>query len=137
MLNYEKYKEEILNQKNKPALCYVYEKILKMNCHDIGCVDCNNIALKFLFSEYKEPIKLTHDEYVVLKNIDKKYQWIVRDKNNDIFVYKHKPKKSDICCWYSDNWVSFIEFNHLFQFVKWEDEEPYNIKDLLDNCEVV
>lgn len=29
--------------------------------------------------------------------------------------------------WYE----SFILFDHLFQFVKWEDEEPYNIAELL------
>ena len=26
---------------------------------------------------------------------------------------------------------TFEFFNHLFQFIKWEDEEPYNIEDLL------
>lgn len=135
MLNYEKHRKEIFNQKNKPALCYVYEKILKMDCHDTVCVDCNNIALKFLFSEAKEKIKLTKAEYCILKNIDPKYQWIARDKNNRIWLYEEKPFKDD------DEWSAmessyFDVFNHLFKFIKWEDEEPHNIQELLNNCEV-
>lgn len=36
---------------------------------------------------------------------------------------------SNIANWYR----SFSLFDHLFQFIKWEDEEPYNIQELLDN----
>lgn len=90
----------------------------------------------YLLKEYKEPIKLTQDEYIILKNIDNVYQWIARDKNNRIWLYEEKPFKDD------DEWSAmessyFDVFNHLFKFVKFEDEEPYNIQELLDNCEVV
>lgn len=30
-----------------------------------------------------------------------------------------------------------IVFDELFKFVKWEDEEPYNIDKILANCEVI
>lgn len=29
--------------------------------------------------------------------------------------------------------IGLTAFNHLFKFVKWEDEEPYNIQELLEN----
>lgn len=89
----------------------------------------------YLLNEYKEPIKLTHDEYIILKNIDKNYQWIVREKDNRLFLYKDKPYKGNKT-WYGENWTSLALFNHLFKFIMWEDEEPYNIKELLENCEV-
>lgn len=89
----------------------------------------------YLLNEYKEPIKLTHDEYIILKNIDEQYQWIARDKNNRIWLYEEKPFKDD------DEWIAmessyFDAFNHLFKFINFEDEEPINIQELLDSCEV-
>lgn len=87
---------------------------------------------KWLEEEYKEPIKLTDDEKVILKVIDKKYKWIVRSHSNTLFVCENKPTKR------YPNWLSNVGeaneldvFNHLFQFIKSEDEESYNIEELL------
>lgn len=30
------------------------------------------------------------------------------------------------------NYINIYEFKHLFQFIKWEDEEPYEIEKLLE-----
>ena len=90
----------------------------------------------YLLTEYKESIKLNHDECVILKNIDEEYQWIARDKDNDLYLYPQKPEKKENSWRYGYDFTCIEMFNHLFKFVKWEDEEPYNIKELLDNCEV-
>ena len=76
---------------------------------------------------------LSEDEIVILKNLDKKWKWIARDCSETLFVYDEKPERhiareiwrngfdsEDICV-----------FNHLFQFIKWVDKEPYNIEELL------
>lgn len=106
------------------------------NCTYNGyCVEgqCNAGHAKWLEQENKEPIKLTETESVILENIDKEYKWIARDKNNKLYVYTEKPKKIDtnwnpIAKGYTD--YLFV-FNHLFEFIKWEDSEPYNIEELL------
>lgn len=78
--------------------------------------------------------KLTEDERVILRNIPKEYKWIARDNSGGLFVYKNKPKKD------GDRWIGYsfdysILFQHLFQFIKWEDEEPYKIQELLEEYE--
>lgn len=88
--------------------------------------------LNWLEQEHQEPITLTEDEKTILKNIDKDYKWIVRDAK-DLKVFIDKPYKDgvkwedDYTTWYKN----LHHFNHLFQFIKWEDEEPYNIDELL------
>ena len=76
----------------------------------------------------KKPI-LTEDEKVILRNLSK-YKWIARDNSGALYIYASKPKKD------GDRWAgfgidNFYLFKHLFQFIKWEDEEAYNIEELL------
>lgn len=90
----------------------------------------------YLLNEYKEKIKLTKDEHIILKNIDKNYEWIARDLDNDLYLYPQKPEKKENYWRYSDDFICIKMFNNLFQFIKFEDEEPTNIQELLNNCEV-
>lgn len=78
-------------------------------------------------------IKLTEDEKVILRNIDKRYRWIARDDDGSLFIYGEKPIKKE-SSWISEvflDWFDACIFNHLFQFIKWEDVEPCLIEDLL------
>lgn len=105
------------------------------NCTYNGyCVEgqCNAGHAKWLEQEYKEPIKLTETESVILKNIDKKYQWIVRDgETNRLYIYVDKPRKYDNLFWQVGDYDMSV-FNHLFKCIKGTDEEPYNIEELLE-----
>ena len=83
---------------------------------------------KELLWERKETPKLTEDEKVILRNVPQYYKWIARDENGTICLYLDKPHKRKTI------WGSYevlFPFHHLFQFIKWEDEEPYLIEDLL------
>ena len=84
---------------------------------------------KKLLWERKEKPKLTEDEKIILKNIPKKYKYIARDKSGLIFLCSKKPSKCDYS-WIGYNDIAF-PYDHLFQFIKWEDEEPYSIENLL------
>lgn len=148
MLNAERFKKEILENSNA-----VFDFSMSKDKHTIKkclgvCDDCffyetgdhcSNIKVKWLLSEYKEPIKLTRFEHDVLKHLLEKtqYRFIVREKSGIIYVYKSKPKKE------ADSWGSLSLnnelglFNNLFQFVKWEDSTPTSIQEVLDNCEVI
>lgn len=87
-------------------------------------------TLKKLLWERKEKPKLTDDERAILRNIDKDCKWIARDNDGFLSIYRNKPAKTCDLCWGSGRGTYFC-FKHLFQFIKWEDEEPYLIEDLL------
>ena len=94
-----------------------------------NCIKC---YIDWLNQEHKEPIKLSDAERVILENISKKYEWILRDEDGELKVYADKPCKT-AHSWFDDGCkVEYLDiFNHLFQFIKWEDENPYNIEELL------
>lgn len=81
-----------------------------------------------------KPSLLTEDERVILRNLDKKWKWIARDmEDNNLHIYTLEPTKV-IDCWNVaglDNYENFYIYNHLFQFIKWNDKEPCNIEKLL------
>ncbi len=88
---------------------------------------------KWLKSERKEKITLSEAERIILENIDKDYKWICRDENNYLFVFENKPTKGK-SIWKAnglDLYEDIFVFNHLFQFITWEDKQPYNIEELL------
>lgn len=90
-----------------------------------------------VYEERKEFPKLTDDEKVILRNIDKEYKWLARNKDFDLYVFTGKPVKKDDYwgCGDKDYCDRMYIFKHLFQFIKWEDEEPYLIEDLLKEQE--
>lgn len=102
---------------------------------DLGIVKVyKDYTLKEVLWERKEKPKLTDDEKAILRNIPKEYKWIARDKDGILFVFTGKPIKQDYywkCKDEDDDEYRVYLFNHLFQSLKWEDEEPYLIEDLL------
>ena len=93
-----------------------------------------DITDRELLWERKELPTLTEDEKTILRNVDEKFKYIARDKDNELWLYSGKPH-NEIS--FGDYWTSFHEkrnlpFDKLFQFIKWEDDEPCNIKELLN-----
>lgn len=87
-------------------------------------------TLKELLWERKEPIKLTEDEKVILRNLNKRFKYIVKDNDNDLYLYQEEPRKANYGRWINDNdYESFIAYNHLFKFMT--SDKPYLIEDLL------
>ena len=85
--------------------------------------------------------EFTDDELCVLKNIDKKYKWIARDKvckdeyddYGNLNIYLGKPNNKSTVSWLpSDIYCEFHGYNHLFQSIQWEDEEPVYIDDYVE-----
>lgn len=110
-----------LNTKEPVAIIKVYE--------DYTC--------ERIIWEKKTKPRLTEVERTLLINLDKRYKYLARDqKGNCLYAYKKRPEKSES----GDKWscdgsnivfYSLEGFNHLFEFIKWEDEEPYSINELL------
>lgn len=155
MLNAERYKNEILEKSN-----VVFDFSISKDRHTIekclgvcdNCIFCNmgehcsNVKVKWLLSEYKEPVKLSKLEYDILKYLlnDTGYRYIARNKYRheggvyNLYIFKDEPfEDSGVWCSGRDSGNEFYVFNNLFAFVKWEDSKPTSIEDVLNNCEVV
>ena len=81
--------------------------------------------------------EFTDNELCILRNIDKKYKWIAKDKSGDIFTFVSKPIKTEKL--WSDGWSNGDSYasleaikNSLFTEIKWEDEEPIYIDDYVE-----
>ena len=153
MINGEKYKKELLKVINENVQDFIAFDIRDnkiKNCTTIKCenckfssiktgVLCTQTKLKWLLSEYKEPVKLTELEHGILEYLLEKrqYRFVVRERNDCLYIYKSNPKK-EADCWKSLSLCRELgPFNKLFQFVQWEDSEPTAIEDVLNNCEVI
>ncbi|WP_025728429.1 hypothetical protein [Atopobacter phocae] len=95
-----------------------------------------DLAVKYAKTpiEQRKDIKLTDDEIIYLKFAKLEgCNWIARDKNGYLYAYKEEPEKLDTV-WSNDGDLS-VNFNEIekFKFIKWEDDEPYNIDELLSN----
>ena len=150
MINAEKYIDELksLNEADK-LWCSAFNKydmtfggclnVKCENCAFNGGKGCNNGRYNWLLSEYKKPIKLIRLEYEILNYIlnNTDYRFIVRDYTGKIFILTHEPTKDFKGGYWGvgegryEN-ASFLK--DLFQFVKWIDDKPTSIKDILDNC---
>lgn len=159
MLNAEKHRDQLLKfvEENHDSLFGLDKNSEPISCAVIRCnncqfgfkkskyvegYSCSAAKIKWLLSEYKEPIKVSKLEYdiltYILKNTECRY--ITRNKSRSLCVHSYKPVKDTqygqwtaVC----DKVKSCEVFNNLFSFIKWEDEEPTSIQDVLDKCEVV
>jgi hypothetical protein len=144
MLKIEKIKEEILNfnHANDALRCYLARVTTKQSNIDgccrpnLRCEECLKVSFIDLLEEYKKPVKLSKFEYEYLKVAKENgYNFITRDKDNRLYGTSEKPEKYNITWASSGAYVGM--FKSTFSFVKWEDEEPYNIDEILSNCEVI
>lgn len=111
-------------------LCFYDERL-----NDFGGNKEMDIVAVYELNEVwkREEPTITEDEKVILRNLPEKYRFITRDKSGELYIYQNKPGKGEEA-WQNGvgNVVIYLMvFNHLFQMVKWEDNEPWKIEDLL------
>lgn len=144
MLKIEKIKKEIKNYDTNNNVyfgCYLanFESNIDYEESDclknILCSECLRLSLLNLLEEYKKPVKLSKFEYEYLKFAkENEYNFIARDKNNNLYLYSNKPWKGELI-WNCIDGNTPV-FAELFKFVKWENESPMLIEELL-KCEVI
>lgn len=152
MINAEKYRKEILNNYSGFSVIDSHiddcESILCESClfsnskNDDGYLTCINRKVKWLLSEYKEPVKLTEIEYYILKYVKEntEFKYLVRLENRNLCAYFKKPfKDKQHRVWANKENVNerLSMFNDLFEFINCEDSEPTSIQEVLSNCEVI
>lgn len=113
MKNKEKFKDEIVD----------------IVCN--GCGDCSDMLIERARREYKKPIVISYNDALFLNFIKDDYNYIVRDKNGDLFAYVSIPEKAqDRGIWIGTSGVGLYKFNIVFPMIKWSDEQPCKISDL-------
>lgn len=144
MLKIEKIKEEILNfnHANDALRCYLARVTTKQSNIDgccrpnLRCEECLKVSFIDLLEEYKKPVKLSKFEYEYLKVAKKEgFNFIARDKTNVLYGFEKRPKKCDLMWGSGGDCVRMFEST--FSFVKWVDEKPWKIDEILSNCEVI
>lgn len=148
MLNAEKYRKDILEITSESRIFAIDrdKRTVKTCCgicsnclFNVKSSSCTISKMEWLLSEYSEPIELRKLEYGILNHIliYTEYKYIVRDYMGKIFVHTHEPSKDLKGGFWGvgegtyEN-ASFLK--DLFKFVKWSDDKPTSIKDILDNC---
>ena len=134
MLGVEEGEEFKVN--GKDTIYFITDNVLqyKINsCHS----KVSNLKVNEIVKITKLPKKkqFTDDELYILRNIDKEYKWIARDEEDGgICIFIEKPlRKNHI--WdleRSSHYMFFSCYNHLFNSIQWEDEEPVYIDDYVD-----
>lgn len=82
-------------------------------------------------NERNAPMKtFSDDEKIVAKHIDKKYKYITREENGELWLHTSKPMKKD--CWFNadDDYCEIAVDDDVFQQIQWSDNEPVKIDDI-------
>lgn len=139
MLNKEKYASKIIEIVIEGSgIGMVNGKITPRD--DIGCNECDWYVLdcdaqfkEWANSEYIERPKITPKEKQFLELVET--GWITRDFNTILYFYTDKPYKSDtqwgISTGTSAKLAELKLFDIKFDFIRWKDEEPWSVEDLL------
>ena len=140
MKNREKFKDEIIDivcnggnlavdkEKNTPIPCI---KIACNSClfYDVGCRVGK--LKEWAEKEYKDTTVISRADIIFLRYIKDEFEYIVRDKNGDLFAYVNTPEKSKYRgSWFGISGVGLYKFNIDLPMIKWTDEQPWKISNL-------
>lgn len=142
MKNREKFAKEILDiackgdsfsvtKSGKITFCDRFKCDMCKFDDSTGEKSCRTKRYEWSESEYIEKPTITSREKnfldVLLSNC-----YIARDKDNLLYVYYDKPIRGNKM-WISDCACHDMPkdmYGNMFDFIKWEDEEPWSIEDL-------
>lgn len=114
----------------------MYTNDLKRGNREYAICDIMKVYKDYTCQEVlweRKEIELSDSESALLGLLPCEFNWIARDRGGELCVYKDKPSKLGTV-WSNNRFGNKYEdinvFGHLFQFVKWEDEEPCNLDEL-------
>ena len=147
MKNREKFAKEILDIACNGGIIAVtkYNKVVR--CMDIHCEQClfhkgddyggycyDTKRIRWAESEYVAKPTITSREKKFLDVLLPKWKYIARDSNNSLFIYPIKPIRFGTCWMVKNDYnvykIAKYVYGNMFNFIRWEDEEPWSIEDL-------
>lgn len=147
MKNREKFAKEILDIACNGGVIAVTKDNKVVCCRDINCEQCLFHKTNYYesYCDYEATMRWAESEYVEKKptitSREKNFldallllsnYYIARDKDNSLYVYYDKPIRGEKL-WISDypcHNPPKDMYGSMFDFIKWEDEEPWSVEDL-------
>lgn len=87
------------------------------------------------FTKLSEHILTSNEKAFVEEYLKDGFNWVVRSCDGELYMNSEQPEKQGDL-WYTNN-GSFERIpKHLFQFVKFEDEDPVNLKELINGNQI-
>lgn len=135
----------------------LYSKEVGNSCFAVPLLDISfkaqiplkmwNVDLTYSENPYLDIVKVTYDGKVLwerkeIKLSDTERAWlsvakhdgkryIARDRDGRLYVYPERPNKMSICWLLKSDAYKQIWSGNLFEFITFDDDEPYSIEDLL------
>ena len=148
MKNREKFAKEILDIACSGRNIAVTKENKIVYCNNINCSQClfyktdgygyycdKEELMKWSESEVEKPT-ITSKEKAFLGLILSKWKYLARSEDKSLCVFDSLPIKGENG-WYIENismcdycYISQKLFGNMFNFIKWDDEEPWSIEDL-------
>ena len=140
--NFEFYKDEILEIVKKRTCFGVANGEVK-SCDEIGCTEqcifhegkhfCLLYSIiEWLYAEHVEQPKLTKRERAFCEAVQT--GWIARDEHGDLGFFVVEPTQV-LNIWATNSFEGSYHIpkhmSKMFSFIKWEDEQPWAVEDLL------
>ena len=149
MNNFEFHKDAIESLYRVNASFGLSERGVIAICSNIGCtkcmfslshnphtegLSCGDRKMLWALKEYVEKPKLTKQERKFCELFEGKELWFAKDKTNKyVTTYKTMPEKRDK--WWYGNSVPSVDLRSVcgvkFDFIKFEDEKPWSVAELL------
>ena len=76
--------------------------------------------------------QFTDDELAIMRSLPKKFKWIARDDDGELYLFVKKPKIFNGIWDDYEKCNDFGYFEHLFKTITLEDEEPVFIDDYVE-----
>lgn len=149
MTNYEFYKEEIEMRYRECTPFSLTKQNCIASCEIIDCeecvfscdnnpetrgLNCGDRKIMWAVQEHVDKPKLTKQERKFCELLEDTELWFARQRNMTMpTIFSHKPYKTTTC-WHGDT-IQSCELrkycNARFEFIKWEDEEPWSVEELM------
>jgi len=136
MTNMEHYREELEKLLSLSSMFGRVNGEFKY-CDNIECPKCEFWrgpgvcrlnTIKWLMAEHKPEPTLTAREKHLVECLQE--GWLARDNYDDLVYCKTEPRK-DGCAWnYSTYEFDEEPIKEMFEFITWEDEEPWSVEEL-------
>lgn len=83
-------------------------------------------------------MEFTELDKEIAKRLPKECRYLARNKNGSLHMFDKRPNKVDeteywLPHWHSNETVKPLMVNHVFQSIKWEDDNPVLIRSIYDN----
>lgn len=137
--NFEFYKDKILNEFIKEYQMHCFALAMEIvtgvefhiGCECGKCSSCEKIVFEWLYAEHIEQPKLTKRERAFCEAVKRGH--IVRNKDGKVFYSADslEPWKRSEGIWSMNYCIELGAVGLSFDCVKWEDDYPWRVEDLL------